>query len=77
VIGRSLSDAQPVFDTIVKQSVRLWEAAFGFVLRFDGKIISVAAHYINPRLVLALRRGHFHVAGSCHCSTDQAMDVTC
>jgi len=44
VIGRSLSDAQPVFDTIVKQAVRLWEA-FGFVLRFDGKIISVAAHY--------------------------------
>jgi len=45
VIGRSPSDAQPVFDTIVEQAVRLWEAAFGFVLRFDGKIISVAAHY--------------------------------
>jgi hypothetical protein len=45
VIGRSPSDAQPVFDTIVEQTVRLWEVAFGFVLRFDGKIISVAAHY--------------------------------
>ena len=27
------------FDTIVEQTVRLWEAAFGFVLRFNGKII--------------------------------------
>jgi len=39
VIGRSPSDAQPVFDTIVEQTVRLWEVAFGFVLRFDGKIL--------------------------------------
>ena len=47
MIGRSPSDAQPVLDTIVEQAVRLWEAAFGFVLRFDGKIISVAAATIR------------------------------
>jgi hypothetical protein len=46
VIGRSPSDAQPVFDTIVEQAVRLWEAALGFVLRFDGRSC-VAAHYIR------------------------------
>jgi hypothetical protein len=40
VIGRSPSDAQPVFDTILERAVKLCEAAFGFVLRFDGKIIS-------------------------------------
>ena len=45
VIGRSPSDAQPVFDTIVERAVRLCEAAFGFVLRFDGKIVSIAAYY--------------------------------
>ena len=43
MIGRSPGDAQPVFDTIVEQTVRQWEV--GFVLRFDGKIISVATYY--------------------------------
>lgn len=44
VIGRSPHVVQPVFETIVDRAVALCEAAFGFVLRYDGKIISVAAH---------------------------------
>jgi class 3 adenylate cyclase len=45
VISRSTTDVQPVFDTIVERAVRLCDAAFGFVLRFDGEIISLSAHY--------------------------------
>jgi hypothetical protein len=36
IISRSFGDAQPVFDMIVQQSVRLCEASFGVVLRYDG-----------------------------------------
>jgi len=45
VISRSTTDVQPIFDTIVERAVRLCDAAFGFVLRFDGEIVSLAAHY--------------------------------
>jgi class 3 adenylate cyclase/GAF domain-containing protein len=44
VIGKSPHDSQPVFDTIVGRAVELCGAAFGFVLRYDGEIVSVAAH---------------------------------
>jgi GAF domain-containing protein/DNA-binding response OmpR family regulator len=45
VIGRSTTDVQPVFETIASNSVRLCGAAYGIVFRFDGELISVAAHY--------------------------------
>jgi class 3 adenylate cyclase len=44
-ISRSPNDVQPVFDTIVERAVGLCGAAFGFVLRYDGEIISLAAHH--------------------------------
>ena len=77
MIGRSPSDAQPVFDTIVEQAVRLWEAALGFVLRFDGKIISVAAHYNQSAACARASTRSSSRDGSCHRSIDQAMDVIC
>src|SRR5262249_31727525 len=46
VIRASPSDVQPVFDTIVKRAVELCGAAFGYVLRYDGEILSLAAHHI-------------------------------
>jgi len=45
VISSSPADVQPVFDMIVRKAVELCEAAFGFVLRYDGLIISLAAHH--------------------------------
>jgi len=46
VIRDSPSDVQPVFDLIVKRAVELCGAAFGYVLRYDGEILSLAAHHV-------------------------------
>jgi class 3 adenylate cyclase len=46
VIRKSPADAQPVFDLIVKRAVELCGAAFGYVVRYDGEILSLAAHHI-------------------------------
>src|SRR5262245_35909722 len=43
VIASSPTDAQPVFDTIAESAVRLCDAAFGAVVRFDGEWITIAA----------------------------------
>src|SRR5215472_11628098 len=43
VISSSPTDVQPVFDTIAESAVRLCEAAFGAVVRFDGEWINIAA----------------------------------
>ena len=45
VISQSSTDVQPVFNMIVERAVELCGAAFGFVLRYDGQIISIAAHH--------------------------------
>jgi GAF domain-containing protein len=45
VISRSPTDVQPVFDAIVKGAVRLCEAAFATVNRFDGRLTTLGAHY--------------------------------
>jgi hypothetical protein len=68
---------QSVFDTIIEQAVRLWETAFGFVLRFDGKIIGVAAHYNQSAACARASTRPSSRDGSCHRSTDHAMDVIC
>src|SRR5215470_5471242 len=43
VISNSPTDEQPVFDTIAEHAVRLCDAAFGAVVRFDGEWINIAA----------------------------------
>lgn len=45
VISRSPTHVQPVFDSIAERAVRLCGAKFGFILSFDGEVISVAAHH--------------------------------
>ncbi len=45
VISSSPTDIQPVFDTIVRSAVRLCDGLYGFVGRFDGEQIHIAAHY--------------------------------
>ena len=45
VISSSPTDVQPVFDAIVRSAVRLCDGLYGFVGRFDGEQIHLAAHY--------------------------------
>jgi GAF domain-containing protein len=45
VISSSPTNAQPVFEAIVQNAVRLCDAANGTVFRFDGSLIHVAAHH--------------------------------
>src|SRR5438477_11534285 len=45
VISESPTDLQHVFDAIVASSVRLCEAKFGLVFRFDGELMHLAAHH--------------------------------
>ena len=45
VISSSPTDVQPVFDAIVRSAVRLCDGLYGFVDRFDGEQIHLAAHY--------------------------------
>jgi hypothetical protein len=44
VISSSPTDVQPVFDAIVARGARLCDADFCIVFRFDGTIITLAAH---------------------------------
>ncbi len=45
VISSSPTDVQPVFDAIVRSAVRLCDGLYGFVGRFDGERIHLAAHF--------------------------------
>jgi signal transduction histidine kinase len=44
VISRSQTNAQPVFETIVQNAVRLCGAIQGGVYRFDGELVHAVAH---------------------------------
>ncbi len=48
VISSSPTDLQPVFDVIVESAVRLCAARFGSVMRFDGEMLHLIAHYNMP-----------------------------
>jgi len=49
VISRSQTDVQPVFDTIVRDAVRLCDGLFGALYRFDGELLHhVAQHNYTP-----------------------------
>ena len=57
VISSSPTDVQPVFDTIVKNVVRLCDAVYSTVFRVDeGRIDLVAHHNIPPEGLEELRR---------------------
>jgi two-component system NtrC family sensor kinase len=44
-ISQSPADVQPVFDTIVRNAVRLCGAIYCNVLRYDGEMLHIAAHH--------------------------------
>ena len=55
VIASSPTDAQPVFDTIVRSAVLLIGAMHGTVVRFDGELMHLAAGYnYTPEVAQAL-----------------------
>jgi GAF domain-containing protein len=57
VISRSPTDVQPVFDTIIKNAVRLCDVQEGSVFRFDGQLIHlVASETSDTELLDALHR---------------------
>jgi signal transduction histidine kinase/CheY-like chemotaxis protein len=57
VISSSPTDVQPVFDTIVASAVRLCDASFGGLLRFDGEFLHVAAaHNVDPERLALFHR---------------------
>jgi len=58
VISQSPTDVQPVFDTIVRNAVRLGNARFGVLHRFDGEWLHVVAHDVTPEALEALRRAY-------------------
>ena len=45
VISRSANDVQPVFETIARSAVDLCGATYGIVFRYDGELITMAAHH--------------------------------
>jgi two-component system, NtrC family, sensor kinase len=45
VISSSAGDVQPVFDTIIRSAVDLCGATYGAVFRYDGELITLAAHH--------------------------------
>src|SRR4029453_4891275 len=45
IIASSPTDAQPVFETIVRSAVILSGANYGTVVRFDGDLMHLAAGY--------------------------------
>jgi GAF domain-containing protein/DNA-binding response OmpR family regulator/HAMP domain-containing protein len=57
VISSSPTDVQPVFDTIVRSAVQLCGGAYGTAHSFDGKLVTLAAHYnCTPESLRELQR---------------------
>ena len=57
VISSSPTDVQPVFDTIAGSAMRLCDAAYSVVGRFDGELLHLVAHaHVRAEGVEALRQ---------------------
>jgi two-component system, NtrC family, sensor kinase len=57
VISQSPTDVQPVFDTIVRSAVHLCDGLYGTAVRFDGKLMHLAAgHNYTPEADRALHQ---------------------
>src|SRR5262249_4776363 len=56
VINASPGDLAPVFDAMLEKAIRLCEAAYGTMIRFDGENLHVAAlHNVPAQLADFLR----------------------
>jgi hypothetical protein len=64
VISRSPTELQPVFDAIAERAVRLCDALFGSVYRFDGELIHMVADSNYPLEALEASRQLFPTRAS-------------
>ena len=59
VISSSPTDIQPVFEAIIRTAARLCEANYGFLARYDGTSITIAAHSgATDAEIAVVRRGY-------------------
>jgi GAF domain-containing protein/DNA-binding response OmpR family regulator/CHASE3 domain sensor protein/anti-sigma regulatory factor (Ser/Thr protein kinase) len=59
VISSSPTDAQPVFDAIAAKALDLCRATTGWVYRFDGDLLHIAAaHSLRPEAVEVVRQSY-------------------
>jgi signal transduction histidine kinase len=59
VISQSPTDVKPVFDTIVRNAVRLCDGLSGVAFRYDGHELSILAHHdFSPRAVELIARSY-------------------
>jgi signal transduction histidine kinase len=59
VISRFQTDVQPVFDAIAAKALDLCRATTGWVYRFDGELIHIAAaHSLRPEAVKVVRQSY-------------------
>jgi hypothetical protein len=56
VISRSPGDLQPVFETNLENAVRICDATFGNIYRWDGNAPSLVATHNTPRAYAEARR---------------------
>jgi two-component system, NtrC family, sensor kinase len=57
VISSSPTDAHPTFDAIAASATRLCDAVNALVIRFDGRLMHLAAHHnVSPERLDALQR---------------------
>src|SRR5262245_3632520 len=57
IISRSPADAQPVFDAIAVNALRLCDAKGAVVVRYDGELLHVVAHHnVKPGAIDRLKR---------------------
>jgi two-component system, NtrC family, sensor kinase len=56
VISSSPGDLQPVFEAMLKNAVRICDAKFGNIYRWDGDLLHLAAAYDTPRALAEARR---------------------
>jgi GAF domain-containing protein/DNA-binding response OmpR family regulator len=57
VISQSPTDAQPVFDTIARSAMRLCDAAYSVIGRYDGQLLHLVAHaHVRTEGVAELQR---------------------
>jgi GAF domain-containing protein/anti-sigma regulatory factor (Ser/Thr protein kinase) len=59
VISRSTTDVRPVFETIIRNAVRLCDGAFGMLFTFDGKMLDIGAQFNNSAEVLDMFRREY------------------
>jgi signal transduction histidine kinase len=59
VINRSTFDAQPVFETIIKNAARLCQSVLSAIYRSDGKLVHLVAHdQFSPESVAAVQAAY-------------------